>query len=86
MTGKEIVKDLMQLRGLSQSKLAEKVGKSQSHITGYLNRGKNEMRLDLFTELVEAMGCEVVIRDKENPDKEWQVKFDKKIDLDALLS
>lgn len=87
MTGKEIVKEILLLRKWSQAKLAEEVGKSQTNITGYLNRGKNEMRLDVFVEMVEAMGCEVVVLDKMGSSEKWKVKYDApKVDLDTLLS
>ena len=77
MTGKEIIKEIMAYRKWSQSKLAKEMGKSQTNITGYLNRGKNEMRLDVFTEMVEAMGCEVVVRDKMGSNNQWVVKIDR---------
>jgi len=87
MTGKEIVKEIMSLRRWSQAKLAEEIGKSQTNVTGYLNRGKNEMRLDVFAEMVEAMGFEVIVRDKMGTNKQFVVKMsDLKMDLDALLS
>lgn len=76
MTGKEIIKELLLLRKWSQTKLAEEIGKSQTNITGYLNRGKNEMRLDVFVEMVEAMGCEVVVQDKMGSKSKWKVKYD----------
>lgn len=82
MTGKEIVKEIMSLRRWSQAKLADEIGKSQTNVTGYLNRGKNEMRLDVFAEMVEAMGFEVIVRDKMGTNKQFVVKMD----LDALLS
>lgn len=78
MTGKEIVKEIMALRKWSQSKLADEMGKNQTNITGYLNRGKNEMRLDVFSEMVETMGCEVVVKDKMGTNKEWIVKIPSK--------
>lgn len=77
MTGKEIIKEIMAYRKWSQSKLAEEMGKSQTNITGYLNRGKNEMRLDVFAEMAEAMGCEVVVRDKMGSNNQWVVKIDR---------
>lgn len=87
MTGKEIVKEIMSLRRWSQAKLADEIGKSQTNVTGYLNRGKNEMRLDVFAEMVEAMGFEVIVRDKMGTNKQFVVKTnDPKMDLDALLS
>ncbi len=64
----------MTFRRWSQTKLAEETGKTQSNITGYLNRGKNEMRLDVFVELVGAMGFEVVVRDKMGSNMQWVIK------------
>ena len=78
MTGKEVVKDIMNTRKWSQSKLAEELGKKQSDITGYLNRGKNEMRLDIFIDMIEAMGCEVIIQDKMGSNQKWKIKYDDK--------
>ena len=77
MTGKEIVKSILAFRRWSQSKLAEEMGKSQTNITGYLNRGKNEMRLDVFVEMVNAMGCEVIVRDKMGSSEEWKIGYDR---------
>ena len=74
MNAKEIVKELISLRGWSQSKLAEEAGfKGQSNITGILNRGSS-LRVDNLVQMVEAMGCEVVIRDKMGSKKEWKVE------------
>ena len=84
MTGKQIIKSIMTEKEFSQYTLAEAIGKNQTHVTGYLNRGKNDMRLDIFTKMIEAMGYEVVVRDKEHPEKEIKVNFD--VDLDALLN
>ena len=86
MTGKEIVKEILHLRGWSQSKLAEDIGKSQTNITGYLNRGKNEMRLDVFVKMVEAMGYEVIVRDKMGFSGKWRVEYTGDKESDTLLS
>ena len=73
MTATEIVKELMSIRKWSQSKLAEETGfKRQSNITGILNRGSS-MRVDNLQKMVEAMGCELVVRAKDGSKKEWRV-------------
>ena len=77
MNSKKIVKEIMAARGWSQSKLAEEAGfPSQSNITGILNRGSADMRVDQLVRLAAAMGCEVVIRDKYNSKNEWTVTYD----------
>ena len=64
MTAKDVVKEIMGVRKWSQSKLAEEAGfKSQSNVTGILNRGTS-LRVDNLVQMIEAMGCELVIRDK----------------------
>ncbi len=74
MFAKDIIKEIMSIKGLSQSKLAEKADfKSQSNVTGILNRG-NSLRVDKLVKMVEAMGYEVVIREKDHTSNEWVVK------------
>lgn len=72
MTAKDVVKEIMGVRKWSQSKLAEEAGfKSQSNVTGILNRGTS-LRVDNLVQMIEAMGCELVIRDK-TAGTEWAV-------------
>jgi DNA-binding Xre family transcriptional regulator len=76
MTEKEIVREVMALRKWSQSELAAEAGfKSQSNITGLLNNNKNGIRIDNLVKMLNAMGCEVVVRDKMGSGKEWTVDF-----------
>ena len=72
MTEKDVVRELMSLRGWSQAKLAEEAGfKSQSNITGLLNQNHNGIRIDNLFKMLDAMGCEIVVRDKMGSKKEW---------------
>ena len=76
MNEKEIVKEVMAMRGWSQSTLAKEAGfKSQSNITGLLNNNKNGIRIDNLAKMLNAMGCEIVIRDKMGSGKEWKVEL-----------
>lgn len=91
MTEKEIMREVMRLRGCSQSKLAEKAGfNSQLNISGLLNNNKNGIRIDKLLKVFTALDCEIVVRDKTRPGFEWvitppeEVKIDK-LDLDELL-
>ena len=78
MNSKEIIKEITTKRGWSQSKLAQEAGfKRQSNITGILNRGNNDMRVDQLVRLANALGCEVVVRDKFS-NAEWTVSIDDK--------
>ena len=72
MTEKQVIRELMSIRGWSQQRLAEESGfKSYSNIGGMLNNNANGIRIDNVVRLIEAMGCELVVRDKMGSKKEW---------------
>lgn len=72
MNEKQVVREVMKLRGWSQPKLADEVGGwSQSNISGLLNNNKNGIRMDNLFKMLNAMGCEIVVRDKMGSKKEW---------------
>ena len=74
MNEKDVVKEVLSVRGWSQAKLAEECGyKYQSNVTGLLNRGENAMRVDKLLEMLKALGCELVVRDKMGSGKEWKI-------------
>ena len=74
MTEKDVVREVMAMRGWSQSKLATEAGfKSQSNITGLLNNNQNGIRFDKLFDMLNAMGCEIVVRDKMGSKKEWVI-------------
>ena len=65
MTDKEIIKELLQQRNMSQEELAKISGyKSQSNITGIINRGKVSMKVAIFVRLLEAMGYGLYVIDE----------------------
>ena len=75
MNEKEIVREVMGLRKWSQADLAREAGfKSQSNITGLLNNNKNGIRIDNLVKILNAMGCEVIVRDKMGSEKEWRIE------------
>lgn len=86
-TAKELVRALTDNRGIKQSDLAERAGfAGQTNISAFY-QSKN-MRVDTLIRLVEALGCELVIRtvdgisvaDTDHPGrtvsvrKAWKVK------------
>ena len=72
MTEKDVVREVMKLRDWKQPKLAQEAGfKGQSNITGLLNNNKNGIRIDNLFKMLNAMGCEIVVRDKMGTKKEW---------------
>ena len=71
MNEKNVVREVMKLRGWSQQKLADELGfKRQTNVSGLLNNS-NSMRVDNLFKLLDVMGCEIIIRDKMGSKKEW---------------
>ena len=63
MNEKEILREVMRIKGYNQTLVAEKAGfKYQSNVSEML-RSKN-MRVDNLIRLLETMDCELVVRSK----------------------
>lgn len=64
-----VVKQILKFRDMDQIELADKCGyANQSCIAGLLNRGN--IRIDNLYKLLDAMDCEIVVKDK-NSRQEW---------------
>lgn len=78
MNSKQIVAEVMNIRGMSQKKLAEKLG--YATVTGVANRlnGKStkEMNVATLVEFLSLMDCEVVVRSTLKDKNEWTVSID----------
>lgn len=71
---KEIMKEIMKLRGFTNQTLAEKCGyTTASGVSTKLARS-NGMRVDTLVKFLEAMDCELVIRSKLKDKSEWKVQ------------
>lgn len=74
MTAQEVIREVMNLRGWSQQKLAEEAEfKYQSNVSNILNSNAKGVRMDNLLRLLTPMGCEIIIRDKMGSKKEWVV-------------
>ena len=80
MNEKDIIREIMKLKGYNQTLVAEKAGlKRQSNMAEML-RSRN-LRVDNLVRLLEAMDCELVIRSKtsvmnpDNPEKMYKPEF-----------
>lgn len=74
MNEKNIIKEAMKSRGYNQSQLAGAAGlKRQSNVSELL-RGKS-MRVDSFVKLLDAMGFDVVVKDRNGANRQntWKV-------------
>lgn len=74
MTEKEVVRKVMETRKWKQPELAKKAGfASQSNITGFLNNNAKGIRFDNLFRMLNAMGCEIVVRDTMGTKQEWVI-------------
>lgn len=74
MNEKEVVKAAMAARGYNQAMLADAAGlKRQSNVSEML-RGKS-LRVDSFVKLMNAMGFDVIVKDRngKNSENQWKV-------------
>ena len=78
MNSKQIVAEVMNIRGMSQKNLAEKLGYATA--TGVANRlnGKTtkDMSVATLVEFLSAMDCEVVVRSNLKDKNEWTITRD----------
>lgn len=75
MTAGEIAKEIMKASGVSQKKLADKMDlKAQQAVFNLLN-AKNGMRTDSFVKMMNALGYDVIVRNRVN-DTEMQVFYE----------
>lgn len=74
MTEKDVVRKVMEVRKWKQPELAKKAGfASQSNITGFLNNNSKGIRFDNLFKMLDAMGCEIIVRDTMGTEKEWKI-------------
>ena len=75
MKSKQIVAEVMDMRGWSQKMLAEKLG--YATVTGVANRlnGKTtkDMTVSTLVQFLSLMDCEVVVRSRTKEKKEWVI-------------
>ena len=63
-TAQEMVKDTRDELGLTQSLLAKKIGANSPQAFQRLVAAKNGMRTDNFVKLMNAMGYDVIVRNR----------------------
>ena len=74
MDERKLIKYLLKEIGWSQERLAKEAGFArQSNITGMLNNNKSGMKVANLYTLLDAMGYELVVRDKLNKKLEWTI-------------
>lgn len=73
MNSKQIVAEVMDMRGWSQTKFAEKLG--YATVTGVANRLNDksikDMNVNTLVKFLSIMDCDVVVRSRTKDKKEW---------------
>ena len=77
MTEKEILVNAMKVRGYTQTMLAQAAGYARQSNVSELLRGKS-IRVDNFVKLLNAMGFDVVVKDRNGQNREnvWKVELE----------
>lgn len=84
MTGKDIIKEIMDERGITNAQLAEHLGVTQATMWARLNtKAEKDMQLYTFYEMINAMDYEIVLR----PKNERYVGGEERVaEIDALVT
>ena len=75
MNSKQIVREVMKLRGHTYESLASKLGFTKPSGVSERLRGSAEMRVDTLVKMLSEMDCELVIRSNLQDKSEWVVSL-----------
>lgn len=73
MNASELIKAVMSEKGYSAATLAKKLGCSTASFVSEKLRRENGMRTDWFVKMLNAMDCEIVIKDTIGEKKTWKL-------------
>ena len=72
----KIIREVMKEKEISQARLAEIAGfRGQSNITGILNNSKGNVRVGNLYRIMDALGYEIVIRNKLDHESAYTVEY-----------
>lgn len=73
MNASEVVKTVMKEKGYSSATLAKKLGCSTASFVSEKLRRENGMRTDWFVKMLNAMDCEIIVKDTIGEKKVWKL-------------
>lgn len=73
MNASELVKAVMKEKGYSCATLSKKLGGSTPSFVSEKLRRENGMRTDWFIKMLNAMDCEIIIKDTIGAKKAWKL-------------
>ena len=68
----DILREAKDRKGIRQNELAERLGMAQPSLSGNMNRTR--IGLDVFTKMLDAMGYDVVVTDRDSGKPIWKVE------------
>lgn len=71
MNAGDLIKEVMHSKGFSMRTLATKLGYSTGSYVSERIRRVNGMRVDNFLEMLEAMDCDIIIKNKIGKKEQW---------------
>lgn len=77
MTGKDIIKALMEKQMVTNAQLANRLGLTQATMWARLNnQSAKDLQLSVFGEMLDALGYEIVIRRRKDDGEEFAIQID----------
>ena len=71
---KEVIRELYKMRGWTQTEFAHEMGYTyQSGVSQLLNNSKRSITIATYIRALEALGAELIVRDKMGSGKEWRI-------------
>ena len=68
----EILKAAKDSKGIKQADLAARLGMAQPSLSGNMNRTR--IGLDVFARMLDAMGYDVIVKDRDSGKDLWKVE------------
>lgn len=77
MTGKELIKKIMEEEQVTNAQLANRIGVTQATMWARLNyQNAKDVSLSVFTETLTALGYEVIVRKRNVPAEQREIVVD----------
>lgn len=73
MTTKEVIKAIMNSRGFTNQMLADKLGYKYASGVSERLRSDDGIRVNILLNMLDAMGCELVVRSKLSDRNVWVI-------------
>ena len=76
MNDKQIIKEYLIHKNTTQTNLANKLGYKTQSAIGSILSNKNAVRADILFYIIDTLGGEIIIRDKET-NRTWDLSYKK---------